>query len=505
LSFFNSVVSWFFRQRVQQIELFMYEPIQVQHDTFADLIGAAAHTEWGEKFEYNTIENFETYKNRVPIQDYESLKPFIERNLLGEQNLLWHSPVNWFAKSSGTTSDKSKFIPVSQESLDECHFKGGKDLLTIYCNNHPDTKIFSGKGLIMGGSHQINPLNESVSYGDLSAVLNQNMPWLGQVMRTPDLSIALINDWEQKLEKMIEATMLQDITHIAGVPTWTLIFLNKILEQTKASSINEIWKNFELYIHGGVSFTPYQQQFRKLIKGSSVNYYQTYNASEGFFAIQDIPNADDMLLMLDYGIFYEFIPLENCNDINPITILLDSVIVGKTYAVIITTNGGLWRYKLGDTVTFTTTYPFRIKVAGRTKNFINAFGEELMVHNADDAIAFACAQTNAIVKDYTACPIYMEVGKKGCHEWLIEFEKSPSDLNFFIENLDTHLKKINSDYEAKRQLNLALTAPLIKPLVLGSFYAWLKSKNKIGGQHKVPRLSNDRIIVEEIKKFLQIQ
>jgi hypothetical protein len=353
----------------------------------------------------------------------------------------------------------------------------------------------------MGGSHQMNPLNANASFGDLSAVLIQNMPWLGTVLQTPDLDVALMNDWEKKMEKMIETVMHQDLTHIAGVPTWTLVLIQRILAQTGKTNLLDVFPNLELYIHGGVSFIPYRSQFQQLIQGKQMNYYQTYNASEGFFGIQFEPNADDMLLMLDYGIFYEFIPAENIDDENPNTLQLSDVEIGKVYALVISTNGGLWRYKIGDTITFTSIFPFKIKVAGRTKNYINAFGEELMVHNADEALAVACSQTNAVIKDYTAAPIFLTNTHKGGHEWLIEFEKAPNDVLQFTNILDEHLQKINSDYEAKRQKDIALQMPVIHSLQPNTFYNWLKQKGKIGGQHKVPRLSNDRKIVEEILKY----
>jgi hypothetical protein len=497
MSFFNSIVSLFFKSRIEQIQHFIDEPVETQEAVFQNLVSLAATTEWGKYYKYEEIESINDFKNRVPLQDYESLKPYIERTMHGEQNLLWHSDVIWFAKSSGTTSDKSKFIPISQESLDEGHYKGGKDVLTIYCANHPETKIFTGKGLVLGGSHQLNPVNPQAKFGDLSAVLMQNMPWIGTVLRTPELDVALMNDWELKMERMIETTLKQDVTHMAGVPTWSLILIQRILERTGAKNITDVWKNFELYIHGGVSFTPYQQQFKQLIQGNT-NFYQTYNASEGFFGIQYEPNADDMLLMLDYGIFYEFIPIENIDDEQPLTLQLNEVEVGKIYALVISTNGGLWRYKLGDTIVFTSTKPFKIKVAGRTKSYINAFGEELMVHNADEALAMACAKTNAVITDYTAAPIFLNEHGKGGHEWLIEFEKQPNSLLQFAKLLDDNLKQLNGDYEAKRHKDIALQMPLIKTMPTSTFYNWLKSKSKLGGQHKVPRLSNNRKIVDEI-------
>jgi GH3 auxin-responsive promoter len=502
MAFFNSLLSWFFKQRYDQIQFFIEEPLESQQQVFSKLITLAEDTEWGEKFQYSSIENIQAFKERVPIQDYESLKPYINRTMHGEQNLLWYSDINWFAKSSGTTSDKSKFIPISQDSLDECHYKGGKDLLTLYCYNHPETNIFSGKGLVMGGSHQVNPLNSASAYGDLSAVLNQNMPWLGQVLRTPDLEVALMEDWELKIDKMIATTSKQNVTHIAGVPTWTLVLLQKLLKQSGKSSIHEIWPQLELYIHGGVNFTPYRNQFKQLLKGTSIHFYETYNASEGFFGIQLEPGADDLLLMLDYGVFYEFIPLEQDSEENPRTLQLDEVEIGKLYSLVITTNGGLWRYRIGDTIAFTSLHPFKIKIAGRTKNFINAFGEELMVHNAEEAIAQACIATGAVLNDYTACPVYMNDGSAGTHEWFIEFEKAPDSLTSFTVALDNFLKANNSDYEAKRQKDMAMSMPIIRPLPSGVFYQWLKQKNKLGGQHKIPRLCNDRKIAEEILALL---
>ena len=504
MSFFNSLLSWYFKQRFDQIQSFMDEPIETQQEVFSKLIHLAEDTQWGEQFKYDEIDTIRAYKERVPIQDYESLKPFIERTMKGEQQLLWYSDITWFAKSSGTTADKSKFIPISQDSLDECHYKGGKDLLTLYCYNHPQSALFTGKGLVMGGSHQVNPLNQQSAYGDLSAVLNQNMPWIGNVFRTPDLDVALLEDWEVKIERMLDTTISQNITHIAGVPTWTLALLQRLLERTGAKTVQEVWPQMELYIHGGVSFTPYRQQFEQLFKGMPTLFYQTYNASEGFFGIQMEPKADDMLLMLDYGIFYEFIPLENIDEEQPNTLQLEEVELGKTYALVISTNGGLWRYKIGDTVTFTSVHPFKIKVAGRTKSYINAFGEELMVANADIAIARTAMATGTKTRKYTACPVYSEGTTAGTHEGLIEFEEAPQDLSTFTAILDNFLKAVNSDYEAKRNKDLGMRMPIVHSLPKDTFYQWLRNNNKLGGQHKIPRLNNDRVLVEELKAIAQL-
>ncbi|MCX6242513.1 MAG: GH3 auxin-responsive promoter family protein [Bacteroidetes bacterium] len=494
----NSVISWLMKKRIHQIELFMKYPLEVQQELLKKLLNSARNTEWGKCYDFRSIQTYEDFRNRVTLNDYESLKPFIDRLRQGEQNVLWPSEIKCFAKSSGTTNDKSKFIPVSQEALEECHFKGGKDLLSIYCNNHPETNLFSGKAIAMGGTHQIVEANNDSYYlGDLSAILIQHLPVWVEYLRTPDLSIALMEEWESKIEKMAAATVPHDVTNISGVPSWTLLMLKKVLEITGKKHLLEVWPNFELYIHGGVNFVPYRERFKQLLPGDTVNYLETYNASEGFFGIQDRSSANDMLLMLDYGIFYEFIPFEeNSLDTSDIVSLSD-VKTGINYAVIITTNGGLWRYNLGDTVTFTSLRPYRIRITGRTKNFINAFGEELIVDNAEKALSIACRKCNALLCEFTAAPVYYGE-QRGAHEWLIEFEKPPDDLGFFTETLDNALKSLNSDYEAKRYHDLLLGEPLIRVMPKGTFYRWLKEKGKLGGQNKVPRLANERKYVEAL-------
>lgn len=498
----NSIVTWFIKKRIHQIDLFRKYPLEVQNEWFEKLINSAKDTEWGLKYDYKSIKNVQQYKERVPVQDYENLKHYVERLKKGEQNLLWPSEIKWFAKSSGTTNDKSKFIPISSESLEECHYKGGTDMLSIHCTNFPDTKIFSGKSLMMGGSQRINEFNEVQSYGDLSAIIMHNMPVWAQFFRSPDLSVALMENWEEKLEKMAEITSKENITNIAGVPSWTLVLAKKILEKTGKQHLLEVWPNLELFMHGGVSFTPYREQFKQLIPSDKMRYLETYNASEGFFGIEDIPGSSDLLLMLDYGIFYEFMPLSELGKEFPKTLQLNEVELNTSYAMVISTNGGLWRYILGDTVKFTHLYPFRIRITGRTKHFINAFGEELMVENADKALAEACKQTGASINDYTAAPIYMQQGSGG-HEWLIEFEKAPSDIEKFKQILDNELKKLNSDYEAKRFNGYILKEPQIICVPLDTFNNWLKHKGKLGGQHKVPRLSNTREYIDEIKSFIR--
>lgn len=486
------------KKRIHQIELFLKYPNEVQQDWFFRLIESGKYTEWGQSFDYKSIRKPEDYKNRVPIQNYESLKPFIERLMKGGQNILWPTDIRWFAKSSGTTAGKSKFIPVSNEAMDECHYKGGKDLITMYCNNNPDTRIFSGKGLILGGSHQLNMEGQDSFNGDISAILMHNLPFWVQMIRTPELSIALMDNWEQKIEKIIQATIPENVTSISGVPTWTVVLAKRILEVTGRKNLLEVWPNLELFIHGAVSFTPYRDQFHQLIPSDTFQYLETYNASEGFFGIQDRLGADDMLLMLDYGVYYEFMPMDEYGKEDPVTIQLDEVELNKNYALVISTNAGLWRYVIGDTIRFTEKNPFRIKVSGRTKLFINAFGEEVIIENTDNAVRIACEKTGALVRDYTVAPVYFSTDNNGAHEWLIEFERKPLSIGYFTEVLDNALKALNSDYEAKRYKDIALREPVIRSVPDQTFYNWLKSKGKLGGQFKVPRLSNDRQFVEEI-------
>jgi len=498
MPFFNSILSWLMKKRIHQIELFMKYPHEVQAEWLQKLLFSAKTTEWGKKYGYENIYNWECFKDRVPVQTYESISPYIERIRRGEQNVLWNSDIKFFAKSSGTTSDKSKFIPVSQEALEECHFKGGKDMLSIYCNNYPETQIFSGKSLGLGGSEQVCDINTNAFHGDVSAIIMQNLPFWAEFIRVPNISIALMKEWEKKIDEIAKNTVDQNITSIAGVPSWTLVLLRYVLETTGKQHIHEVWPNLELYVHGGVSFEPYREQFEHILPSSGMNYLETYNASEGFFGIQDRKGADDMLLMLDYGIFYEFIPYKQSGlDYDQVGSLQD-VEMGKQYAVVITTNAGLWRYMIGDTVEFTSVNPYRIKITGRTKSFINAFGEELIVENAEKALVQACKCTRSRVKEYTAAPVYFNEREGGAHQWLIEFEVPPVNLEDFGLSLDEALKAINSDYEAKRYGDMTLRKPLITIAPDNTFHEWLKQKGKLGGQHKVPRLSNDRKLMEEL-------
>jgi len=497
----NSIVTWLNFKRLYQIDLFKKFPFDAQREVLFDLVDKAKRTEFGEKYDFKSIDSIAKFQERVPIQPYEEIKPYIDRLLKGEQNVLWPSEIKWFAKSSGTTNDKSKFIPVSGETLEDTHFRGGKDILALYTNNYPETAIFKGKGLTLGGSHEINKINNQSFYGDLSAILIENLPFWTYFIKTPNQEIALLSEWEEKMEKIANATLKENVTNLAGVPSWMLVLIRYLLDRTGKSNLLEIWPNLELFIHGGVSFGPYREQYEKLIPSKKMNYMETYNASEGFFAIQDRPEEKDMLLMLDYGIFYEFIPMDELNKENPKALHIDDVELNKNYAIVISTNSGLWRYLIGDTVIFTSLYPHKIKISGRTKHFINAFGEEVIIENAEKALKEATLQTGALIKDYTAAPIFMKEDQKGGHQWLIDFEKMPADLDQFAHILDVTLQQINSDYEAKRYKNITLDKPVVSVAKKDLFYKWLKAKGKIGGQNKVPRLANNRKYMDELLKL----
>ena len=503
----NSVMRWIMKKRIHQIELFMKYPVEVQNEVLSHLMDKAKNTEFGKEHGFKDIHNFKAYKNRVPVTTYETFYPYIDRLLKGEQHILWASEIRWFAKSSGTTTAKSKFIPVSEEALEDCHFKGGKDMLSIYVNNYPDTKIFTGKNLAIGGSQQLNPLDERARshYGDVSAVLMKNLPIWAQFIRVPSLDIALMDNWEEKIEKMARATADENVISITGVPTWTIPILQRIVEIKGKNNILEVWPNLEVFFHGAVSFTPYRQLFKTLIPSEQMHYLELYNATEGFFGIQDQKDSDAMLLMLDYGIFYEFIPSEDFDKENPQTVDISGVELDKNYAMVISTNSGLWRYKIGDTVKFTSLSPYRFKISGRTKHFINAFGEEVIVENAERAIAVACEKTGATFKDFTAAPRYIDEGNKGCHEWIIEFSTPPQNLEAFTTMLDETLRNINTDYDAKRSQDLVVGRPMIHSVAPGTFYQWMKKRGKLGGQNKVPRLANDRKYLEDLLAMAQIQ
>ena len=499
MAFINSILSLFTQKRLVQIEHFKNNPVKVQRDTLQELLAKAATTEYGRKYRFNTILTAEQYRERLPVIHYEEISNDIHRMMEGENNILWPEEVKWFAKSSGTTNAKSKFIPVSPTILEESHFRGGKDVIAIFNKLNPEAQVFSGKTLALGGSSEVSRSNNNCQFGDLSAILISNTPFWANMMKTPDSSIMLMSNWEEKIEKICETTVKEDVRCLAGVPSWFLTVLNKILEKTGKENLHEVWPNLELFIHGGISFTPYREQYKRLLPHPKMKYMETYNASEGFFGLQDDPADPSMLLMLDYGIYYEFMPMSEMGKQYPRTLLLEEVEPAVNYAMIITTSGGLWRYMIGDTISFTSTKPYKFRITGRTKLFINAFGEELIIDNATEALKHACEQTGANVFEFTAAPVFMDEGRKGAHEWLIEFDTPPDNPENFAEILDRELQKLNSDYEAKRLLSLErLKLHIARP---GLFNDWLKEKGKLGGQHKVPRLWNDRTHIDELLKM----
>ena len=500
LPIINSIASWILKKRIHQIELFVKYPHEVQEELLFQLLKSAEQTVIGEKYDFTSIKKYDTFQERVPISTYEAFEPYIEQTRQGAQNIFWNTPIKYFAKSSGTTNAKSKFIPVSAEALENNHYKASKDLLALYLNNNENSQLFVGKNLRLGGSKQLYE-NNNTFFGDLSAILIDNMPIWAEFSSTPSNKVSLMSDWETKLPAIIEECLQENVTSIAGVPSWMMVLLNKALETTGKENILDIWPNVEVYFHGGVSFDPYRAPYQKLFPKESFKYYEIYNASEGFFALQDLNNSDELLLMLDYGIFYEFIPMDSFGQENQRIIPLQEVELHKNYALVITTNSGLWRYIIGDTIRFTSLHAYRIKVTGRTKHHINVFGEELMVENTDRALAKTCQELACEVMDYTVAPIFMDNKQKGAHEWIIEFKKAPHDVAAFGQLLDTNLQQLNSDYEAKRFNNMTLNPLVLNVARENLFYDWLKANDKLGGQHKVPRLSNDRTHLEELLKM----
>ncbi len=494
----TKLISLAFIKRQREIERYKYNTKQIQMDLLMSLVGVAQRTEWGKLYHYIKIDSYREYARRVPVQDYEGFKPFIQRMLEGERNVLWPTDVKWFAKSSGTTNDKSKFIPVSQESLSDCHYQGGWDCVAIYLQNHPESNFFSGKALILGGSHKPQKSEYDIHSGDLSAVLIENINPFVELIRVPNKEVALMDEWEEKLEAMVEMTMDEDITNLSGVPSWFLVLLKKIMKRKGVNNLLEIWPNLEVFFHGGISFDPYRDQYAEIFPSDKMHYMETYNASEGFFGLQNDPNDKSMLLLIDVGVFYEFIPMDEFGKPDATVVPLWEVELKKNYAIVITTNSGLWRYIIGDTVMFTSANPYKFVITGRTKHYINAFGEELMVANAEKGIAKACKEMDAVVRNYTVAPTFMRDNNKGHHTWLIEFERKPKSIEEFASALDDNLQSLNSDYEAKRYKNLFLDRLNIIEAREGLFYDWLKDKGKLGGQHKIPRLSNSREYLEEL-------
>jgi len=497
LSIINSIVSWILKKRIHQIELFMKYPHEVQNELLLNLVQRAKYTEIGKKYDFSSVLTYEQFADRVPVAAYEDVEPLIERSRKGETNIYWPEPIKYFAKSSGTTNAKSKFIPVSSDALENCHYKAGKDMLCLYLNNNEESQLFTGKSLRLGGSKQLYEDNNTV-FGDLSAILIDNLPLWAELGSTPSNKISLMNEWTEKMKAIVKETKNENVTSLLGVPSWLMVLLNNVLQDTGKNNLLELWPNAEVYFHGGISFEPYRDQYKKMFPKDSFRFYENYNASEGFFAIQDRNNADDMLLMLDYGIFYEFIPMDTFGTSNQKTVSLAGVEINKSYAVVITTNSGLWRYLIGDTVRFTSLSPYRIKITGRTKHYINVFGEELMIENTDTAIAKTAKEFNVDIVEYTVAPVFMKDKEKGAHEWMIEFKKNPDDLKAFTKRLDENIQTINSDYEAKRYNSMTLNELVLNVAQPDLFHLWLSKKDKLGGQNKIPRLSNDRSYLEQL-------
>lgn len=492
-------LSYCFRSRRAKIDEYAQNIDIIQRRQLTELISKAKETEWGKKYDFRSIDSYNDFSRRIPLQKYDDIKPLAERMMRGEKNILWPSSVKWFAKSSGTTNDKSKFIPVTGDILKQCHYRGAFDTVALYLRNNPQSRFFAHKGLILGGSHSPSSPNSRVNCGDLSAVLIQNLSPLVDLIRVPEKKIILMGEWESKLAALVDATIKADVNNLSGVPSWMLVFIKAIMKKAGASTLIEVWPNLEVFFHGGISFAPYREQYEALIPSAKMNYMETYNASEGFFGIQDDPTDKSLLLMLDYGIYYEFIPIEDIDKENPRVIPLEEVEKGKNYAMVISTVGGLWRYIIGDTVRFTSIAPHKFVISGRTKSYINAFGEELMVDNAEHAISDICRRTHAIIKDYTVAPFFMLDKAKGRHQWMIEFEQTPDvSMETFATMLDNRLQELNSDYEAKRYKDISLQKLEIVIAPKGTFYEWLRNKGKLGGQHKIPRLANDRKIIEEL-------
>ena len=489
----TDIVRYAFVPRQRALEKHQNGGKALQEAVLEHLIKQAKDTEYGRNHAFSAIKGYDDFIQNIPVNTYEELKGDIDRMRQGEVDILWPGRVKWYAKSSGTTNDKSKFIPVSPEGLQKIHYAGGRDSVAIYLRNNPKSRMFDGKGLILGGSHSPNYNLKDSLVGDLSAILIENINPLVNLVRVPKKQTALLSDFEVKREQIAREAMTKNVTNLSGVPSWMLSVLTCMMEMTGKAHLEEVWPNIEVFFHGGVAFTPYREQYKRLITSPRMHYMETYNASEGFFGIQDDPEDKSMLLMLDYGVFYEFIPMDGGDPVP-----LWGVETGKNYAMVISTSCGLWRYEIGDTVQFTSTNPYKFIISGRTKHFINAFGEELIVDNAEQGLAYACEQTGAEVLEYTAAPVFMDEKAKCRHQWLIEFSKRPDDLQLFASLLDKRLQEINSDYEAKRYKDITLQHLEIIEARPNLFNDWLKLRGKLGGQHKVPRLSNSRDTIEQL-------
>lgn len=485
---------------MRDIDVMKENPLRIQENVLRELLKKGGNTTYGEKYGFSSISGPEDYREKIPVVGYKELTPYIERAVQGEKNVLWPGEIKNFAKSSGTTESRSKLIPVSTEGLRNCHYLGGRDMLAIYLRNNPDSQLLSGKNLSIGGSQEGNSKSGKNEFytGNISAIVMKNLPFWAQLGRTPGIKVALMNDWEKKMRTISEITSRQKITSLAGSPMWMLLLLQHIQKERKIEDIMEVWPHLEVFFHGSVSFGPYKPLFEEMDKTRSLRYQEIYNATEGFFGIQELVDDTSLLLMLNYGIFYEFIPEENFNDDFPETVSLSEVKPGKRYSLVISTNSGLWRYKIEDSIKFTSTDPFRFKIMGRTKHCINVFGEDLFAEQGEEALSIACKKTGALIQNFTVAPFFYSQEEKGYHEWVVEFKKSPANTEEFTAILDEELCKLNEDYREKRKADTAIHMPVVRQVPEGTFYQWLKSKEKLGGQHKIPAMSNSREFVEEI-------
>ena len=494
----TSIIRPAFTPRLRKLDRYATGAEALQRDVLRRLLRKASQTEWGRAHGYAGSLSYEDFARQTPLCTYEELKGFIDRMRHGEKDVLWPGRVKWYAKSSGTTNDKSKFIPVSKDNLHDTHYAGGKDAVVWYLRNNPSSRIFDGKALILGGSHAPNYNLPGSLVGDLSAILIENINPLVNLVRVPKKETALLSDFEIKRDRIAREAMSQNVTNLSGVPSWMLSVLNRVMELSGKKHLNDVWPNLEVFFHGGVAFTPYRGQYHRLITSLRMHYMETYNASEGFFGLQDDPRDPAMSLMIDYGVFYEFIPMDEFDREQPTVVPLWGVETGRNYAMVISTSSGLWRYIIGDMIRFTSCNPYKFVITGRTKSFINAFGEELIVDNAEKGLSEACRQTGAEILEYTAAPVFMDDEGKCRHQWVVEFCREPSDIEEFARILDETLQQVNSDYEAKRYKDITLQRLELVKARPGLFNDWLKQKGKLGGQHKVPRLSNNRDIIEQL-------
>ena len=502
---FNAVFSHIIKKRIPRIRNYSSSPISCQKTVLEQLLKKAQKTSFGLLHHFNEIRSKEQFQTLVPLSSYDTLYPYIKRQIEGEENVLWPGKTSWFAKSSGTSGNTSKLLPITVDSLYENHYAGGKDLLAIYYENHSNRKLYNAKHLIIGGSTQINTQTNNTSIGDLSAFIVENLPWWTEIRRTPKRKIALMDNWEEKLDQMAHATLNDNICIVAGLPSWTLVLFQRVLDISGKKNIHEVWPNLELYIHGGMNIDPYRKAFEKMLPNPNMNYVQAYNASEGYFGLQDRKESSDMLLLTDAQVYYEFIPMDEFKGLNSKNVIdLEEVSIDVEYAIVLTTSAGLWRYIIGDTICFTSILPYRFQVTGRTTHYINAFGEKTIISHVEKALSEAASENDILVFDFTVAPYFEESKGSGGHEWLIALNaENENQIHTLEAAIESNMKSLNVDYEGKRKDSINMLAPKFSYVQKNIFERWLKKKNKLGGQHKIPRVQNDRIFIEELLEIAQ--